>query len=482
MSSDKGYSVASDDTSLASSSEADSLAFASDIGPKNVSEAFRAYTTRLRGGEVGSLPAVLGAVVLVIIFANVSSLFLSKGNFANLLTQSAQIAVLAMGMIFVLLIGEIDLSAGTAGGVCAATMALALNKKGDLKLSLGTGVYIALIVLMIAAVVLASLARLWIPAAMVALGIILIVTKLGQYQLFGIYLSVAVGVAIGTLIGFLVARVGIPSFIVTLALFLAWQGVLLKFIGTGSAIPTRNFNIVNKLDNGYMPVALAWGLWIAAIAIYVLYTGYRSISRRRQKLSAEPIDLVIVRAIAIALITGLAVYVLNQDRSRTVFAKLQGVPWAVPLVAVVFIFWTIVLTKSQYGRFIYAVGGNQEAARRAGIDVKRIRMSCFVITSGMAGLAAVIGSSFLGSVPSDFGSRTDVLYAVGAAVIGGTSLFGGKGKVRDGIIGAVVISMIPNGLGLKTSIDPAYVFIVTGLVLLVAASVDALSRRRSLTG
>ncbi|MDQ1733719.1 MAG: D-xylose transport system permease protein [Pseudonocardiales bacterium] len=479
MSTDKGYSVATDAGSLGSTEEADRQAFASDVGARNVTDAFRNYVTRLRGGEAGALPAVLGAVILLIIFANASSVFLSKGNFANLLQQAAQISVLGMGMVFVLLIGEIDLSAGTAGGVCAATMALALNKNGNLSQALGTGVFVVLMLLMAATIALAVVSKLWIPAAIVALGIIIAITHLGTTQLFAMFLSVAVGTSIGILIGFLVARVGIPSFIVTLALFLAWQGVLLKFIGTGAAIPTRNFNLVDKIDNGYMAVALAWILWAAAMLIYLAYTGYRSITRRRQKLSAEPLDLVVVRAVAIALVTGLAVFVLNQDRSRTVFAKIQGVPWAVPVVAVVFIFWTLMLSKSQYGRFIYAVGGNREAARRAGIDVKRIRMSCFVICSGMAGLAGIIGASYLGGVPSDFGKNTDVLYAVGAAVIGGTSLFGGRGKVRDAIIGAIVIAMIPNGLNLIKNISSAYVFIVTGLVLLVAASADALSRKRA---
>ncbi|UQX90204.1 hypothetical protein M6D93_09440 [Jatrophihabitans telluris] len=482
MSTDKGYSVATDSAALGSTDEADRGAFASDVGPRNIGESFRSYVTRVRGGESGALPAVLGAIILVIIFANASDVFLSKGNFANLLQQAAQISVLGMGMVFVLLIGEIDLSAGTAGGVCAATMALSLNKSGDLNKALGTGTFTVLMLLMAVTIGLAVLSKLWIPAGIVLVGIVVAVTHLASTQLLAMFLSVAVGTSIGLLIGFLVARVGIPSFIVTLALFLAWQGVLLKFIGTGAAIPTRNSNLVDKIDNGYMAVALAWVLWIVAMAIYLAYTGYRSISRRRKNLSAEPLDLVIVRAIAIALVTGLAVYVLNQDRSRTVFAKIQGVPWAVPVVAVVFIFWTLMLSKSQYGRFIYAVGGNQEAARRAGIDVKRIRMSCFVICSGMAGLAGVIGSSYLGGVPSDFGKNTDVLYAVGAAVIGGTSLFGGRGKVRDAIIGAIVIAMIPNGLNLIKNISSAYVFIVTGLVLLVAASADALSRRRTSAG
>ncbi|GAA0259218.1 sugar ABC transporter permease [Cryptosporangium japonicum] len=473
----KGYSVASDASVLESTPEADAAAFASDAGPRNVVDAFKGYVAKVRGGEGGALPAILGALVLVIIFANTSDVFLSKGNFANLLQQAAQISVLGMGMVFVLLIGEIDLSAGTAGGVCAASLALALNNDGDLQASLGTGVFVALMLIMVATVVLAALSKLWIPAVIIALGIVVAVAHLGTTQLLAMFLSVAVGTSIGTLIGFLVARVGIPSFIVTLALFLAWQGVLLKFIGTGAAIPTRNFDLVDKIENGYMPVVFAWVVWALAMLAYLGTTAYRSISRRREGLSAEPLDLVLVRAGAIAVVTGIAVFVLNQDRSRTVFAKIQGVPWAVLIVAIVFVFWTYILTRTQYGRFLYAVGGNRQAARRAGIDVKRIRMSAFVICSGMAGLAGIIGASYLGGVPSDFGKNTDVLYAVGAAVIGGTSLFGGRGKVRDAVIGAIVIAMIPNGLNLIKNISSAYVFLVTGLVLLVAAGADALSRR-----
>jgi D-xylose transport system permease protein len=473
----KGYSVASDASVLDSTPEADAAAFASDAGPRNVVDAFKGYVGKVRGGEGGALPAILGALVLVIIFANTSDVFLSKGNFANLLQQAAQISVLGMGMVFVLLIGEIDLSAGTAGGVCAASLALALNNDGDLQASLGTGVFIALMLIMVATVALAALSKLWIPAVIIALGIVVAVAHLGTTQLLAMFLSVAVGTSIGTLIGFLVARVGIPSFIVTLALFLAWQGVLLKFIGTGAAIPTRNFDLVDKIENGYMPVVFAWVIWALAMLAYLGTTAYRSISRRRSDLSAEPLDLVFVRAGAIAVVTGIAVFVLNQDRSRTVFAKIQGVPWAVLIVAIVFVFWTYVLTRTQYGRFLYAVGGSRQAARRAGIDVTRIRMSAFIICSGMAGLAGIIGASYLGGVPSDFGKNTDVLYAVGAAVIGGTSLFGGRGKVRDAVIGAIVIAMIPNGLNLIKNISSAYVFLVTGLVLLVAAGADALSRR-----
>ena len=479
MSTDKGHTVATDPAALNTTPEAEQAAFAGDVGAANIREAFRNYVVKVRGGEGGALPAMLGAVILVIVFSSTSDFFLSKGNFANLLQQAAQISVLGMGMVFVLLIGEIDLSAGTAGGVCAAAMALALNNDGNLQKALGGGTFLVVMLLMAIAVVLAALSKLWIPAAIVAVGIVIAVAHLGTTQILAMFLSVAFGTSIGILIGFLVARVGIPSFIVTLALFLAWQGVLLKFIGEGSAIPVRNFNLVINIDNGYMAVGFAWGLWAVGLLVYVGYTAYRSISRRRQKLSAEPLDLVLVRTATIALVTGIAVYVLNQDRSKTVFAKIQGVPWAVLVVAVVFIFWTLILTKTQYGRFLYAVGGNREAARRAGVDVKRIRMSAFVICSGMAGLAGIIGASYLGGVPSDFGKNTDVLYAVGAAVIGGTSLFGGRGKVRDAIIGAVVIAMIPNGLGLIKNIGSAEIFLVTGLVLLVAAGADALSRGRT---
>jgi D-xylose transport system permease protein len=481
MTSNKGYSVAKDDQALTTNVEAERLAFASDAGYKNINEAFRAYIIRLRNGDVGSLPAILGALVLVVIFASISPVFLSKGNFANLLQQAAPVALLAMGMVFVLLMGEIDLSAGTAGGVCAATMALALNHDGNVKQALGTGVWFGLLAAMILAVVLAALHRLWIPVGIVAFGIVVLVAQLGHVQILAMYLSCAVGVSIGTLIGFLVARVGIPSFIVTLALFLAWQGVLLLFIGTGAAIPTRQYKLVNNIENGNLSVTLAWILWAVAVGGYAAYTIVRSVRRRAKSLTAEPLDLVIVRAVALGLITGIMVYILNEDRSKTVFAKLEGVPWCVPLVALVFIFWTLILSKSQYGRFIYAVGGNREAGRRAGIDTTRIRMSCFMICSGMAGLAAIFGASRLGGVPSDFGKDTDVLYAVGAAVIGGTSLFGGRGKMKDALVGAIVIAMIPNGLGLKPNISSAYGFIVTGLVLLVAASVDALSRKRAST-
>ncbi|MDQ1735465.1 MAG: D-xylose transport system permease protein [Pseudonocardiales bacterium] len=468
------------DVAATSAQSTAAVDFANDIGPRNIGESFRLYTQRVRGGEVGALPAVAGVVILAIIFYSANSLFLSKSNFANFLTQAAPIAVLAMGSIFVLLMGEIDLSIGTASGVCAATMALGVTRNGDLNAALGTPTYLALLLLLVVAIGITARYRLWIATGVIVLGGIFIVTKLTQHAPAAIFVSIAVGVAIGSLIGFLVAHVGIPSFIVTLALFLAWQGVLLKFIGQGAAISTQRVDLINKIENENLSATTGWVLWVVAVGIYSAYTIGRSLQRRRAKLTGEPIDLVVLRALLIAVVTGIAIYVLNENRGRTVFAKLQGVPYVVPIIFILLVVGTIVLAKTRYGRYVYAVGGNTEAARRAGIDVKRIRLSVFVIASAMAGVAGVIGASRQGGVPSDFGSHTDQLYAVGAAVIGGTSLFGGRGKVRDGVIGALVIAMIPNGLGLK-NLGSSYEFMITGLVLLLAASVDAISRRRTAT-
>lgn len=456
--------------------------FSSDVGARNIAEAARGYLQRVRGGEVGALPALAGVLVLVVVFANASNVFLSKGNFANFLTQAAPTAVLAMGLVFVLLLGEIDLSAGTASGVCAATMAIALVHKGNLHSALGTPTYLAMLGLMIAMAAVTVFYRLWFATAFIGVGVALILTGVDKNALAAIFVSISVGVAIGTLIGFLVARIGIPSFVVTLALFLAWQGVLLQLIGLGSAVPVRQFDLINKIENQNMSPTWSWILWLVAVGGYAAYTVIRSIRRRAAKLTAEPLDVVVLRVALIGAATGVALWVLNQDRSTTVFVKIQGVPYVVPIIAVVFIGWTLILSKSRYGRFVYAVGGNTEAARRAGIDTVRVRLSVFVIASGMAGLAGVIQASKQGGVDTAFGNGTTLLYAVAAAVIGGTSLFGGKGKMRDAIIGALVIAMIPNGLGLLRNIKPSYEFLITGLVLLLAASVDALSRKRAAAG
>ncbi|RKS77644.1 D-xylose transport system permease protein [Motilibacter peucedani] len=453
--------------------------FARDSGVGSLTEFVGDYFRRVRGGEVGALPALAGLIVLVLVFALKSDVFLSKGNLANLTTQAAGTALIGMGLVFVLLLGEIDLSAGTASGVCAVTMAIVVNNGGSLQHTVHTGTYIAVVALLIAAIVLAALSKLWPAAVIIGLGLIAIVAKLGDNAVISVYIAIAMGVAIGVLTGFLVARVGIPSFVVTLALFLAWQGVLLQFIGNGATVDTRNIDFINGFANKNVSPTLGWLLFVVVLGIYTAYTIFRSVRRSAAGLAAEPLTAVVARAAALIVLGAIIVGFLNQERSpNPKVTSIQGMPYVVPLILFIMIFWTFVLTRTSFGRHIYATGGNAEAARRAGIDVQRMKTAVFAISSGMAGLGGVLLASKTGGVPSDAGGGNTLLYAVGAAVIGGTSLFGGRGRVRDAVLGAVVINLIPNGLGLL-NLSASYNFMITGLVLLMAASVDAISRRRT---
>jgi D-xylose transport system permease protein len=391
---------------------------------------FRDYLDRVRGGDIGSLPAVFGLVVLVIVFSILRPVFFSAGNFANLLTQGAPITVIAMGLVFVLLLGEIDLSAGFASGVCAAVLATVLTDWG----------------------------WSW-PLAVAA--------------------ALLTGLVIGTILGTLVARVGIPSFVVTLGAFLAFQGTVLLIIGEGGNVPIRDETIL-AIENKNLPPLWGWVLWAVSIATFAALVLMRAQRRRAKGLTAEPMAVLAVKVGGLALITGIAVYVLNQERSRNALViSLKGVPWVVPLILVLLVVLTFVLMRTAYGRHVYAVGGSAEAARRAGIKVPSIRTSVFMIGSTMAAIGGIIAASRANSVDPNAGGSNTLLYAVGAAVIGGTSLFGGKGKVRDAIIGGAVIAVIDNGMGLL-GYSAGIKYIVTGLVLLIAASVDALSRKRAL--
>jgi D-xylose transport system permease protein len=461
---------------LSQESEASEADFTRDVGPKNLSEAFRAYTDRVRGGNVGAMPAVLGLVLLLVIFNQVSPFFLTTDNLANLPAQGAPFVIFAMGLIFVLLIGEIDLSAGTAGGTCAAMMALALRDGGDIPKALGNGTFVALLIMLALAFAVAFHARLWPAVVFVVIGFVISVTKLADNQLIAILLAVCVGVSIGLLTGFLVARVKIPSFVVTVALFLAWQGVVLMLIGQGGAISLAPYTTVTDFINKNLSPAAGWIFIMGLVAIYVGYTAWRSRHRRSQGLNAEPMSLVLVRSAGLIAVAVFAVYFLNQPRGA---GGIQGMPLIVPVILLLMVGWTIMLTRTSFGRYMYAVGGNAEAARRAGIDVARIRLAGFAICTGTAALGGVALASRLGSLPSNLGGGNTLLYAIAAAVIGGTSLFGGRGRPRDAVIGGLVIAIIPNGLGLKANLGTQYEFMITGVVLLIAAAVDALTRART---
>lgn len=408
--------------------DAEEAGFANDRTQSNtLGEAARAYVNRVRGGDMGALPAIMGLVVLFIIFGLANDRFFSALNMANLITQAGAIVVLAMGLVMVLLLGEIDLSAGITGGASAAVMGLLIVKQ-----DLPWGVAVV--------------------AALVTGGII------------------------GLAIGVLVAKVGIPSFVVTLAFFLGLQGLILKLIGDGGSVRVDQ-EVVKGITKNNVPVM--WG-WIFAVVIIVVFAAL-SLRSHRTKVSKglqhQPIAVVVAQIIALGVVLLIVTYVLNLNRAPNPGFVIEGIPYVLPLVIVLLIFWTFVLGKTSYGRHVYAVGGNPEAARRAGINVDRIRISVFVFGSSMAALSGIIAASNLGKVSTSSGGSNTLLYAVGAAVIGGTSLFGGKGKARDAVIGGLVIATIANGLGLLD--QASYInFIVTGAVLLLAAGVDAVSRRR----
>jgi len=411
---------------------ADSAFSADARSDETFRDAARSYLQRVRGGDMGSLPAVLGLVVLFVVFGLANERFTSALNLANLVTQAGSICVLAMGLVFVLLLGDIDLSAGVAGGVSACAMALAITDHG------------------------------WLWWAAILAG-------------------VACGALIGLAIGLLRAKLGIPSFVVTLAFFLGLQGVTLKLIGEGGSVRVDD-PVIRGITVTNLPVTVGWA---CALLVVVGYAGLQ-LHRHRSKVAAglhhAPFGVVAARIVGVAAVTLGVTYLLSLNRSVNANIEIRGIPYVLPMVGVLLIVLTVVLTRTSYGRHIYAVGGNAEAARRAGINVDRIRMSVFVMCSSLAALSGIVAASYGGKVSASSGAGNVLLYAVGAVVIGGTSLFGGKGRALDAVIGGVVVATIANGLGLLN--QSSYInFLVTGGVLLLAASVDAISRRRrSVTG
>lgn len=451
--------------------------FGIDTTSKSTSEALGDWVARVRGGEFGSLPALLGLLVLLITFSSLSDSFLTLGNISNLLAQGAGRTIIAMGLVFVLLLGEIDLSAGTASGVAASVMALHLVKGGNLLGGMGDTVFYLFCGFMLLAAALAAMLRIWIGTALSVVALLIAVFGVPANAWVEMLLALCVGTAIGCVTGYLVAKVGIPSFVVTLALFLAWGGVVLQLIGQGGTLGLNNDTLFN-VANGNLSTAGSWALFVIAAGGYAAVVLGRHFSRLRKGLVAQPTALVLAKVGAVVVLSAVATVLLTTNRSVSSLVVITGVPFVVPIVLALLIVGTLVLDRTQYGRHIYAVGGNQEAARRAGINVPKIRMSVFVIASSVAALGAIVYSSKVGSVDPNAGGGNTLLFAVGAAVIGGTSLFGGKGRVSNAVIGGAVLATIENGLGLLKQ-PAAVVAIVTGLVLLLAATVDALSRRRA---
>lgn len=403
---------------------------AEPVDQPTLRDAVTDYVSRVRGGDVGALPAVLGLAVLTLVFATLRpTTFTNAFNFSNLIHQSAALIVIAMGLVFVLLLGEIDLSAGYTAGTAASVMGIVLTRQS----------------------------QPWYLAVLAGL---------------------ATGVLIGTCIGLLVSRLGIPSFVVTLAAFLGLQGVLLKLIGEGGTISVRDETLLS-LNNDNLPVWAGWVLFVVVVAGYAAVSVGRAATRRKDGLHADGVQVVLAKVAVLALLLGGATLYLSGERSRNPdVSSIKGVPEVVLLLVVLLVGLNFLLGRTAFGRHVYAVGGNTEAARRAGINVQRVKLTCFVLCSTLSAVGGFLLASYDNSISPKTGGDTTLLYAVGAAVIGGTSLFGGKGKIMDAVLGGLVIAVIINGMGLLNQ-PSSVVYMVTGGVLLVAASVDAISRRRA---
>jgi D-xylose transport system permease protein len=386
---------------------------------QNASDFIRNWWTDIRSGQLGSLPIIVGLIIIAIVFQTQNDRFLTAGNFVNLIVQSAAIAIIAMGVVFVLLLGEIDLSVGYVSGVAGVIAAILLIPDGN---EVPTWVAIAL--------------------------------ALGS------------GIAIGTFHGLIITKLGIPSFVVTLAGLLAWNGVVLLLIGSrGTVVLQDDFMI--GLANDFLPEATSWVLMFVCVAIYLGVQLNEVRVRRKAGLDHDPFPIIALRVTGLLLALGAVVWVANDDR---------GIPYVFLVVAFFFLFWTFILNRTRFGRYIYAVGGNTEAARRAGVNVDRIKIFAFAICSFMAAIGGLVLASRLRSVDTNAGGGEILLFSIAAAVIGGTSLFGGVGHVKSAILGALVIAAIDNGLGLL-GLGSGEKFIITGGVLLLAVAVDSVSRR-----
>jgi D-xylose transport system permease protein len=372
----------------------------------------------LARGDLASVRVMLGIVVIWTIFQIANDRFLSAVNLSNLTLQIAATATISIGVVLVLLLGEIDLSVGAVSGLAAGVMAVETVQHG-------------------------------------------------VAPVLGIVLGLLVGVAIGAFNGFIVTTFGVPSFVVTLAGLLAWEGALLWVLGdTGSVnLPP---NIITDLTTTFFDPAVGWILGVAAI---VAFAGSLFLARRRREsagLGVSPLGYLVVKLVLVAGAILAAVAILNADR---------GVPLAAVIVVGLMVIFTFITERTRYGRHVFAVGGNEEAARRAGINVNRIKLSVFTLASTLAAFGGILAASRLLSVNQQSGTGDVLLLAIAGPVIAGTSLFGGRGYVWSALLGAVVIGSISNGMDLL-ALDSDVKFMITGAVLLGAVTIDALTRQR----
>ena len=418
---------ASDDAVLTTS--------APDLIADSLGEYIRIWFRRVRSGESGVLPVVLGLIAIVVYFQIRSGLFLSAGNLVNLITQAAIIMTFGMAEVFVLLLGEIDLSVGYNAALGAVV-------------------------------------TLWILS--------------GSHPppwWVGVIGGLAFCAGYAGLEGLIITWLRLPSFVVTLAGYLGGLGLLLAFIdmaapNAGGTI-RLNSSVLNAIEGGSMSPSASWIVMIAAVAVAGLFMALRDINRRRHKLAAPPITVTVLKVAAMA-VAGVVVVLIGNTNRGVGFSVVEGVPWVVLVILGLLVVWTVLLNRTRFGRYVYAIGGNAEAARRAGVNLSRIRIAAFMLCGLTAGISGIIYASNLSGMSSNFQGGQYVLYAVAAAVIGGTSLFGGRGRMLGAVLGGLVVGVIYNGLQLL-GLGAAAQNIWTAGVLLAAVTVDALARRSSTT-
>ena len=415
----------------------DVTAVAPEVLADSLGEYLRAWGRRIRAGESGALPIVLGLVVIIIFFQIERSQFDSAQNLVNLFQQASIYILLGAAQMFALILSEIDLSIGYVLGVGGFVVAELIGPPVN--------------------------APWWV----------------------GILGGLAATAAYGYVQGNIITRLHVPSFVVTLAGLLIAEGVMIILANAdssavGGVMSVSTTSPVYHLVNNNMSTALGWIVLVVLLGLFAAVSIGRAARRRSQGLSAPPLSITLL-TVGLAAIGGiLLVYICNLNRSISI-NPLKGIPWVVPFVGIVLFVYSILLSRTRLGRYMYAIGANPEAARRAGINVQRVRRVAFTLSAMTAGIAGLVYASFLGSISTDVPGGNYTLYAVAAAVIGGASLFGGRGKPLHALLGGLVIAVVFNGLALM-GINAQGVYIATGVVLLVAATVDALVRRRSTTG
>ncbi|MFI6598087.1 sugar ABC transporter permease [Nonomuraea sp. NPDC050536] len=374
---------------------------------------------RARGGDLGVIPVVVGLVVIWTVLQILNPIFLSSANLVNLLLDSAAIGIVALGIVCVLLVGQIDLSVGSVSGLSGAVLAVLFVGKG---------------------------LPVWVA----------------------ILASVVMGAVIGWIYAQLFNRFGVPSFVITLAGLLAFLGLQIYVLGTKGAINLPfDSGLVNFAQLDFVPPWLSYALVVIA-SVWLFVTGYlHARERRRADLSARSVSTLVIRSVALLVVLGFVVWYLNQTR---------GVGWLFVLFLAMVLAMHYFLSRTKWGRAVYAIGGNVEAARRAGINVKGVFTSVFVLCSTFAAVGGILVAARLAAANQSNGTGDFNLNAIAAAVIGGTSLFGGRGTAFGALLGMIVIQSISSGLTLL-SLDSSIRYVVTGIVLLLAVVVDSVARK-----